>query len=114
MFGDVDWTHRGASMHEQHGISVEVANDALDDVNRVVITPDDNSTTGCSSRVIGFSARARAIVTVIVLADEGIEYGVNGWLAHRERLNRYPPDRRQSPCVWAAPGGVECTAPTSS
>jgi hypothetical protein len=56
-------------------ITPEIANDALGDANRVVIDPDYNSTTGRSVRIIGFSVIADDIVTVIVLADEGFEYG---------------------------------------
>lgn len=36
----IDWTHRGAYMHARHAITVEVANDAISDPQRVVIDPD--------------------------------------------------------------------------
>jgi hypothetical protein len=78
VFERVDWSLRGAYMEQRHGITADVANDALGDANRVVIDPDYNSTTGRSVRIIGFSVIADDIVTVIVLADQGFEYGVNG------------------------------------
>ena len=82
VFEDVDWSHRGDYMLASHGISVLVANDALGDANRVVIDPDYNSVSGRSVRIIGYSMLAGAIVTVIVLSDGGVDYGVNGWLAN--------------------------------
>jgi hypothetical protein len=89
VFERVDWSLRGAHMEQRHSITAEVANDALGDANRVVIDPDYNSTTGRSARIIGFSVIADNIVTVIVLADEGFEYGVNGWLANEKDRRLY-------------------------
>jgi hypothetical protein len=76
-------------MHANHGISVSVANDALADANRVVINPDYNSTSGRSVRIIGYSMLAEALVTVIVLSDGGVDYGVNGWLANEKDQRIY-------------------------
>lgn len=69
-------------MTQRHGITPEMANDALADPDRVVIDPDYNSTSGRSVRIIGFSVIAEQIVTVIVLEDDGVEYGVNGSVAN--------------------------------
>jgi hypothetical protein len=82
MFGNVDWSDRGAYMQARHGISPAVADDALADPNRVVIDPDYATVTGRSVRVIGYSMLAGAVVTVIVLSHEAVTYGVNGWLAN--------------------------------
>ena len=76
-------------MHASHGISVQVANDALADPARVVIDPDYNSRTGRSVRIIGYSMLAQGIVTVIVLSDGGVDYGVNGWLANEKDQRIY-------------------------
>ena len=89
VFADVDWSRRGAYMHASHGISVLVANDALADANRVVIDPDYNSMSGRSVRIIGYSMLAEALVTVIVLSDDGVDYGVNGWLANEKDRRSY-------------------------
>jgi len=55
----------------------------------VVIDPDYNSTTRRSVRIVGFSVIADDIITVIVLADEGFEYGVNGWVANEKDRRLY-------------------------
>jgi hypothetical protein len=89
VFTRVDWTHRGAYMEQRHGITSEVANDALGDANRVVIDPDYNSTSRRSVRIIGFSAIAGEIITVIVLEEEGVEHGVNGWVANQKDRRLY-------------------------
>jgi hypothetical protein len=87
VFESVDWSLRGAYMKQRHGITAEAANDALGDANRVVIDPDYNSTTGRSVRIIGVIADD--IITVIVLEDEGSEYGVNGWVANEKDRRLY-------------------------
>lgn len=76
-------------MAASHGISPEVANDAIADANRVVIDPDYNSVSGRSVRIIGYSMLAEALVTVIVLSDGGIDYGVNGWPANEKDQRIY-------------------------
>ena len=76
-------------MHASHGISVQVANDALADPARVVIDPDYNSRTGRSVRIIGYLMLAQGIVSVIALSDGGVDYGVNGWLANEKDQRIY-------------------------
>ena len=83
VFERVDWSKRGEYMQRKHGITSEMADNALRDANRVLIKPDYNSTSGESIRIIGYSASiADDIITVIVLEHDGIEYGVNGWTAN--------------------------------
>lgn len=89
MVEDVDWTHRGAYMHARHGITVEVAHEVVSDPERLVIDPDYNSGSGNSIRVIGYSPLAGAIVTVIVLVDDGVVHGVNGWIANTRDQQLY-------------------------
>lgn len=55
------------------------ANEALSDPGRVVIDPDYNSTSGRTTRIIGFAQAVDDLVTVIVLEDQGVIYGVNAW-----------------------------------
>jgi hypothetical protein len=57
-----------------------------------VIDPDYNGTSGRSVRVIGYSAIADEILTVIVLENDGIEYGVNGWVANEKDRRIYRDD----------------------
>lgn len=89
VFERVDWSRRGAYMQGKHGITPAVANEALEDPDRVVIDPDYNSESGTSVRVIGFSAIADGVITVIVLEHEGTEYGVNGWPANEKDRRLY-------------------------
>lgn len=79
MFGHADWSHRGDYIIEKHGVTAEVANDAIEDPERVVIDPDYNSTSGRSARIIGFSQIVDDLITVIVLEEESGAYGVNAW-----------------------------------
>lgn len=82
VFERVDWSQRGAYMQRKHGIAPAIAEEALEDPNRVVIDPDYNSESGRSVRIIGFSVTADDVITVIVLENDGTEYGVNGWTAN--------------------------------
>jgi uncharacterized DUF497 family protein len=66
-------------MIEKHGVTPEEADEALGDPQRVVIDPDYNSTSGRSVRIIGFSQIVDDLITLIVLEDEGVVYGVNAW-----------------------------------
>lgn len=77
----IDWSKRRDHMRRNHGITPEVADDAIGDANRVVIDPDYNSNSGISVRIIGYSILAEDLITVIVLEHDGTVYGVNGWLA---------------------------------
>jgi hypothetical protein len=80
VFERVDWSKRGEYMQRKHDITPQVADDAIDDPNRIVIDPDYNSTSGESVRIIGFPT----IADVIVLQHDGTEYGVNGWSANEK------------------------------
>lgn len=73
----------------KHGITPEVADDALGDPVRVLIDPDYNSTSGQGVRIIGYSTLADDIIAVIVLENDGIEYGVNGWSANSKDRRIY-------------------------
>jgi hypothetical protein len=89
VFERVDWSQRGAYMQRQHGITPEIADEALEDPNRVVFDPDYNSQSGESVRIIGFSMIADDVITVIVLENGGIQYGVNGWTANEKDRRFY-------------------------
>jgi len=88
-FERVDWTHGAAHMKDNHGITPEVANQALGDPDRVVIDPDYNSRSGQSVRIIGFSVTADDIITVIVVVDDGTEFGANGWVSNSKDRSIY-------------------------
>lgn len=54
--------------------------------------PDYDSTSGRSVRIIGFSTLAEDIVTVIVVEDGDVEYGVNGWVSNAKDRHIYNAD----------------------
>ncbi len=89
VFERVDWTHGAAHIQADHGITPEVANEALEDPDRVVIDPDYNSRSGQSVRIIGFSTTADEVITVIVVVDGGVEYGANGWASNAKDRRIY-------------------------
>jgi hypothetical protein len=87
--GGPDWTDRGDYMHQRHGISPAIADEALHDPDRLVLIPDPASLSGRSVRTIGYSPTARTLITVITLEHEGVSYGVNGWEASQLDRRRY-------------------------
>lgn len=81
---DIDWSERGAYIFRKHGIRASIADEAVADEDAVWLDPDPRSTSGRSARVIGFSAGARQIVTVILLRQGAREkyWGVNAWMSN--------------------------------
>ncbi len=77
--GQVDWSHRGDYIVTKHDVTPDEADEAVNDPERIVIDPDYNSTSGRSTRIIGFSATAGDLVTVIVLVEDDATHGVNAW-----------------------------------
>jgi len=69
-------------MLARHGIHPAWANEALDDPDRVVITPDPASKSGRAVRTICWSYTASRVLTVITLVENGRLHGVNGWVAN--------------------------------
>ncbi|CCK60768.1 hypothetical protein [Mycobacterium canetti] len=79
----------GADYTGKRGLKPAGANEALADPDRIVLNPDPASKSGRSVRVIGYSITAQAVLTAVVLDDEGITYGVNAWPANRKDQRRY-------------------------
>lgn len=89
MFGHADWSHRGDYIVQKHGVTPREADEALDDPERVVIDPDYNSTSERSARIIGFSHTVGDLVTVIVLTEDNVTYGVNAWRSNARDRRMY-------------------------
>jgi len=70
-------------------VAPEEADEALLDPERIVIDPDYNSTSGRSVRIIGFSQSVDDLITVIVLEDAGVVYGVNAWRSNAKDRRIY-------------------------
>jgi uncharacterized DUF497 family protein len=66
----VDWSHRREHVAEK-GLTVEQANEALEDPEMLVIDPDPRSVTGDSVRIIGYSSTAQEVLTVVVVIHDG-------------------------------------------
>jgi len=88
----IDWRHRGDYI-AKHGLSPVVADEAFADPNRLVIDPDPASVSGRTIRVIGWAASVRTLVTVIVLPDEDVIWGVNAWPSNTTDQRRYREER---------------------
>ena len=80
----VDWSHRREHVAEK-GLTVEQANEALADPERLVIDPDPKSVTGDSVRIIGYSSTAQEVLTVVVVIHDGQAYGGTAWRANKPR-----------------------------
>lgn len=89
-----DWSERGEYMLARHSIHPAWANEALDDPDRVVITPDPASKSGRAVRTIGWSHTANRIITVITLVDNSRLHGVNGWVANSSDQRLYREEDR--------------------
>jgi len=79
-------------MWARHHVSVEQANEALTDDERIIADPDPKSRSGMSVRVIGYSPTAAAVPVVIVVrrADRpGAWWGANGWRANATDRRTY-------------------------
>jgi len=83
-----DWRHRGEYI-AKHGLTPAAADEALDDPNRLVIDPDPASRSGRTVRVIGWSTSLQALVTVIILPEDNVTWGVNAWPANSTDQRRY-------------------------
>jgi hypothetical protein len=84
-----EWSHRGDYMYERHGVKPAWADEAVTDPERVVLQPDPSSKSGRGVRIIGYSPTARGLVTVILLDNDGVTYGVNGWRSNSTDQRRY-------------------------
>lgn len=83
------WDHDRSEHLARHGVSIDQANEALDDSNAVVITPDYASKSGRSVRTIGFSVSFGGILTVITVPFEGEVYGATAYESDRRDRNLY-------------------------
>jgi hypothetical protein len=88
LYRKVDWSHRCEHVAEK-GLTVEQADEALEDPERLVIDPDPRSVTGDSVRIIGYSSTAQEVLTVVVVIHDGQVYGATAWRANKHELRLY-------------------------
>ena len=81
VFDHVDWSRRGAYMERKHNITP--GSRTMRCRIRIVSSspPTTTARAAGSVRIIGYSLMADEIIAVIVVEEDGIEYGVNGWVA---------------------------------
>lgn len=93
----VDWSKRADYLRARHGINWVWASEAVHDEHAVWLVPDPASRSGHAARVIGYSASAGAVLTVILVNAEadpaehpdGDWWGSNAWLANRRDQRIY-------------------------
>jgi hypothetical protein len=81
----VDWSPRREHVAEK-GLTVEQADEAVEDPERLVIDPDPRSVTGDSVRIIGYSSTAQEVLTVVVVIHDGQMSGATGEQARASSL----------------------------
>lgn len=92
---DIDWRKRATYIRTRHGVEPAWADEAVNDEHAVWLMPDPASESGYAVRVVGYSATAGAVLTVILVdasADPSVTpagqwWGSNAWMAS-------PRDRR--------------------
>lgn len=93
----MDWSRRADYIAARHGIAVLWADEAVNDAHAVWQVPDPASRSGLSVRVIGYSASAGAVLTVIVVSadadpdkrPDGDWWGSNAWVSNRQDRGLY-------------------------
>ncbi|WP_197720629.1 hypothetical protein [Propionibacterium australiense] len=75
----LDWRHRGIYI-TKHGMTPQIADEAY---------ADPASRSGGTVRVIGWSVSIQALVTVIVLPEADVVWGVNAWRSNAMDRHRY-------------------------
>lgn len=93
----VDWSKRANYVRTHHAVDPAWASEAVRDEHAVWLTPDPATRSGHAVRVIGYSAGASAVLTVILVdasADPaeqpaGDWWGSNAWRANRRDQRIY-------------------------
>lgn len=75
------WTVEQVAHMLEHGITVEMANESIDDPAAIEADPDPKSVTGLGVRRVGHSPTRGRVLTVIVIRRDGLMYGASGWPA---------------------------------
>ncbi|WP_019286233.1 hypothetical protein [Arsenicicoccus bolidensis] len=86
--GPPDWRHRGSYI-AKHGLTPALANEAVNDPNRLVLDPDPSSQSGRTIRIVGWSSNREMLITVILLPDGEVTWGVNAWPSNGTDQRRY-------------------------
>ncbi|CAN5220380.1 hypothetical protein BH09ACT3_BH09ACT3_07840 [soil metagenome] len=87
---DIEWVPEAvAHMWERHGVTPDEAEEAIDDLDALLRSPDPASRSGKSDRYLGWSSTRGELLVVIVVRHEGRLYGSNAWLANEAHRKLY-------------------------
>lgn len=96
--GRLDWQYRGEYIRTRSqrwlgdaDIEPAWADEAFEDQDALIDSPDPASKSGKTDRLVGYSPAARMVIVVIYVRDELI--GVNAWKANETQTRRYWEDR---------------------
>ena len=90
MYEHADWSYRREHIWEKHRLTVEEAEEALADPNRLVFDPDPRRNPGGKGvRIIGYSHTAQEILAVILVNDDGTIYGGTAHKANAKEIRLY-------------------------
>lgn len=78
-----------AHMRDRHGVTPSEAEEAIDDPDCVLRSPDPSSRSGKSDRYVGWSSSRGDLLVVIVVRHEELVYGGNAWPANDAHRNLY-------------------------
>ncbi|MGO1320089.1 MAG: hypothetical protein ACTII7_11870 [Galactobacter sp.] len=85
-------------MWERHRVTPDEAEEAIDDPEALLQSPDPAGRSGMSDRYVGWSDTRDELIVVIVIRFDGETYGSNAWPANttHQRLyeERYGNDHR--------------------
>jgi uncharacterized DUF497 family protein len=87
---EIEWDAAAvAHMRDRHGVTPTEAEEAIDDPDALVQSPDPASKSGKSDRYIGWSDSQGEVIVVIVVRHNGKLYGGNAWTANGAHRNLY-------------------------
>lgn len=83
------WADDRSEHLARHGVTISQAEEALADVDRVVIEPDYASKSAKGIRTVGFSRSFGDVLTVLTVPFEGDVYGATAFRANRRDRYHY-------------------------
>lgn len=87
---DVEWDPEAvAHMWERHQVTPAEAEEAIDDPDVLLRSPDPASRSGKSDRYVGWSVTRGEVLVVIVVHADGRLYGGNAWVAKEAHRRLY-------------------------
>ena len=89
-----------AHMRDRHGITPIEAEEAINDPDALLLSPDPASRSGKSDRYVGWSRTRAEVLVVIVVRHDGRVYGGNAWPANDAHCKLYQErrdDERSNP-----------------